>query len=216
MKTALILGSSGLVGSHLLQVLLNDPEYDRVICIVRKESLLFHPKLKNITSEFDPDADLGAYDRIDTLFSCLGTTRKKTPDLAQYRSIEIDIPMRYAKHCLAKGLQQVHYISAIGVKPGSRNFYIRIKSEAEEALKQAGIPRLHIYQPAFLIGDRNESRIWESIFVKIVPAMDLFLGSKSLKYHSAKVDVLAAGMARIDAENKKPGTYYYTYPDWMK
>lgn len=216
MKTALILGSSGLTGSYILDLLLQDDSYQSVITINRKPSGLHHPKLTEIISQFNAEKDLAPFTSIDTLFSCLGTTRKKTPDLQQYRSIEIDIPVRYARVALTKNLRQFHFISAVGVQPGSSNFYIRIKSEAEEALKSLPIPHLHIYQPSLLTGQRKEKRLLEKFAASLFPLINRLLPKKWMHYHSISAADLAYGMVHINQQVQQNQVSYHTYPSIMQ
>ena len=45
-KKAIILGATGLTGSHLLELLLNDPDYDVVKVFTRNKLTTFHPKIE--------------------------------------------------------------------------------------------------------------------------------------------------------------------------
>ena len=45
-KKAIILGATGLTGSHLLELLLNDSDYDVVKVFTRKKLPNIHPKLE--------------------------------------------------------------------------------------------------------------------------------------------------------------------------
>lgn len=213
MKTALILGSTGLTGSILLNQLLENPNYKSIITIVRKAQNIHHPKLIEIVSNFDATIDLAQVETIDSIFSCLGTTRKQTPNLTEYRFIEIDIPARYIEACLKKGLKDFHFISAIGASNKSVGFYNKIKFEAQEKFISYPIPHIHIYQPAMLIGPRKDKRIAEKILAKMSLLIDKTLNQKSLKYHSMDVSKLAEGMQRIDLMTTETHINYYTYPE---
>lgn len=211
MKTALILGSTGLTGKHMLDLLLQDPNYDKIILINRRTIGTIAPKVIEVISDMNAVEDLKSFDKIDTIFSCLGTTRKKTPDLNLYRKIEIEYPVAYAKAALSKGLQTFHYISAVGVTPTSKNFYLKIKSEAEEALKMLHIRALHIYQPSLITGMRKERRLGEGVASFLMPFIDRILPEKYKKYHSIEATSLAKGMLRIDNIPTKTAVTYHTY-----
>ncbi|MCU7694981.1 NAD(P)H-binding protein [Haoranjiania flava] len=79
--TAIILGSTGLVGSSLLRLLLNDEHYTRVKIFIRKPVAIEHEKLEKIVTDFADIASLNQEVNTEVIFSCLGTTRKKTPDI---------------------------------------------------------------------------------------------------------------------------------------
>lgn len=211
MKTALILGSSGLTGSYVLKTLMNDNRYSKIILINRRPTSFHSNKVVEIISRLNAFEDLTSIDTIDTIFSCLGTTRKKTPDLNHYRHIEIDIPVSFAKAALSKGLKNFHYISAVGVKSSSKNFYLKIKSDAESALKELNIPALHIYQPSLIKGKRNDQRWGEGMAALIMPIIDKVLPKKYLAYHSIEAKSLAEGMVRIDNEPTNKPVTYHTY-----
>lgn len=216
MKTALILGSTGLVGSVILKELLNDSSYTRVITLVRKPQPIQHAKLLEIITDFNSVPDFSQINHIDTIFSCLGTTRKQTPDMIAYRKIEIEIPILYAEIGKTKGVQNFHYISAIGANKNASNFYLNIKGEAEYLLKNSNIPSLYIYQPSLLIGERKDHRFGEKVAAKIFPIIDLFLMGSLSKYKAMKVENLAKAMITIDSKDEINSVSVYQYDEIMQ
>lgn len=215
MKTAIILGSTGLTGQELLKQLLDDNNYIRIIVLNRSKKAPDHPKLTEIVTDFKAPVDLSLFEKIDTVFSCLGTTRKNTPDLEAYREIEIGIPFKTATEALKKGLNSFHFISSIGANSNSSNFYQKIKGEAENSLQSLKIPRLYIYQPGMLRGDRKEFRLLEKLAVPFVLFADLFLRGRAAKYHSVHVKELAQSMIRNDKKVKESGTQYVFYSNFI-
>jgi nucleoside-diphosphate-sugar epimerase len=215
-KTALILGSTGLVGSSLLEKVLNHPSYSTVITVVRKPQHINHPKLNEIITDFNSDIDLSFFDKIDSIFSCLGTTRKKTPDLNVYRKIEIDIPLSFIKKLNQKNDSKFHFISAIGADSTSSNFYLKMKGEAENELIQNNQNKLFIYRPSILIGGRTEFRFGEKIATIIFPVIDLFLLNNLSKYKSMQVNNLSQAMINKDVEQSSSQVEYLYYNEIMK
>jgi uncharacterized protein YbjT (DUF2867 family) len=198
MKTALILGSSGLTGSFILEKLILDNDFDKIILLNRKESGLYNPKIEEIITDFKEEINFDSLPKIDSIFSCLGTTRKKTPDLNQYREIEIEIPYKIAKIALKKGLQSLHFISSVGASSKSSNFYLKIKGESEEKLTSLNIPHLHIYRPSLLIGPRKENRLTEKIFMYIMPIFNPFMIGNASKYKTMQIENLSKSMIKMD------------------
>lgn len=198
MKTALILGSSGLTGSFILEKLILDNDFDKIILLNRKESGLYNPKIEEIITDFKEEINFDSIAKIDSIFSCLGTTRKKTPDLNQYREIEIEIPYKIAKIALKKGLQSLHFISSVGASSKSSNFYLKIKGESEEKLTSLNIPHLHIYRPSLLIGPRKENRLTEKIFMFIMPIFNPFMIGNASKYKTMQIENLSKSMIKMD------------------
>ena len=77
MSVAIIAGATGLVGSKLLTLLLDDDKFEKVKVLVRRPITIEHPKLETHIVDFD---NLGNYREVmsaDYAFCCLGTTIKK-------------------------------------------------------------------------------------------------------------------------------------------
>lgn len=197
-KSALVLGSSGLIGSLLLEKLFNHPDYSTIITIVRKPQQINHPKLIEIVTDFNSDINLDDIETINSIFSCLGTTRKKTPDLDAYHKIEVDIPNQFAKIGNQKGLTKFHYISAVGANANSSNFYLKMKGEAEETLQKNTIKQLFLYRPSLLIGNRAEYRLAENISAKVFPLINFFLRGNLSKYKSIEAKKVAQSLIEND------------------
>ena len=212
-KKAIVLGASGLIGNQLVRLLLEDDSFSQVTLFVRKELSFSSSKLQQITLDFN---DLEKYkNQFDgsVLFLCLGTTRKKTPDLEQYRAIDYGITLRAAKLAKSAGVNEVHLISAIGADSNSRIFYNRLKGEIETELKNIGFESTYIYQPSMLIGSRNESRPAELFFQKLMPFFDLFLRGKNAKYHSVSALKLAQALLNHHRKAEK-GAHVLSYSDF--
>ncbi|MFV0157404.1 NAD-dependent epimerase/dehydratase family protein [Empedobacter falsenii] len=210
-KTALILGSTGLIGSLLLDKLLKHSDYSKVITIVRKSQQLNHPKIMEIVTDFNSQINLDDIETIDSIFSCLGTTRKKTPDLNAYRKIEIDIPVQFAQLGNKKGLTKFHYISSVGANATTSNFYLKMKGEAEKALLHENVKQLFLYRPSLLIGNRVEYRLAENISAKILPLFNPFLVGNLSKYKSIAAENVAQALLENDLHitSEKVSVLYY-------
>lgn len=191
---AIIAGSSGLIGSILLDILLQEPFYDEVLILIRKELPIKHPKLKQLVVDFDR---LDAYKEHLTghaLFCCLGTTKAKTPDKVVYRAIDHDYPLQLAQLAHQNGVKQYHLVSSIDANAASSTFYLKTKGETENDLQKVGTPALYIYRPSFLTGDRQEKRAMEKIisYLYIIINPLLFGGLK--KYKSIPATTVAKAM----------------------
>jgi uncharacterized protein YbjT (DUF2867 family) len=206
---AVIAGASGLIGSNLLKILLNQPEYGEVLILVRKALPLQHEKLVQLVINFDDLAKHAAVITGHAVFSCLGTTIKQTPDRAQYKKIDHDYPLQLAQLAKQNGVKQFHLVSAVGANSDSSFFYIKLKGELERALKNIGLNTLHIYQPSMLIGDRDKLRSWEKKIGWMFKAIDPLLIGRLKKYQSIKGSRIAEAMFKKSLENM-PGTFEYT------
>jgi uncharacterized protein YbjT (DUF2867 family) len=200
MAVALILGSTGLTGKYVLQKTLADDFFTEVIVLVRRPLELTHPKLKVMLTDFSSIPPL----RADVVFSCLGTTKKKTPDTKMYRFIEVGIPVEVAKNTI--GLQQFHYISAIGVGPNAINSYTRNKWEAETQISALGIPSVYHYRPSLIFGDRDEKRLAEDISNVVFRWIEPLFAGGLRKYKRIRAETIAKAMIR-NSKAPKPGNH---------
>lgn len=205
---AIIAGASGLIGSNLLNILLHNPGFDEVLVLVRKELPVQHPKLKQLVIDFN---NLGAYaDKItgEVIFCCLGSTRKKTPDLTEYRKIDHDYPVQLAQIALNNNIGQYHLVSSIGANAAASNFYTKMKGETEESIKAVGLKCLCIYQPSALAGDRKESRPMERFALEVMKIINPLLIGSLKKYRSIAVSTVADVMYKQSLKNLE-GVHVY-------
>jgi len=193
-KNVLLIGASGLIGSELVQLLLRDDKIKSLKVFVRKSLAITDHKLREILVDFEHLEDFKHEFQGDALFCCIGTTRKKTPDLAAYKAIDYGIVLAAANLARSNHVPQVHLVSAIGAAVSSKIFYNRLKGEIEKDLLQLDFPTTLIYQPAMLIGKRSESRPAEFIAQKLMPFFDVFLLGKTRKYHSIEAKKVAESM----------------------
>ncbi|MBB3054601.1 NAD(P)H-binding protein [Mucilaginibacter gotjawali] len=195
MAKAIIAGASGLIGGLLLEILLQSSEYKEVVILVRKELPITHQKLKQLVIDFDKLEDYAAEINGQAVFCCLGTTRKKTPDLSAYRKIDHDYPLLMARIALRNGIQQYHLVSALGADVGSSTFYMKLKGEVEDDITKVGLKCLHIYRPSFLTGHRTEkNRVEEKIVTILFKLIDPLLLGGLKKYRSIPAKTVAMAM----------------------
>jgi len=194
LNKAVVAGASGLIGSYLLDILLAEPQYDEVLALVRKELPIQHKKLVQLVIDFDKLDDHAAAVTGHAVFCCLGSTRKKTPDLAEYRKIDHDYPLILARLAKQNSMKHYHLVSAIGANAMSSNFYTKIKGEIEEAIKHTGIECIHIYEPSVLTGDRKESRPMERFIIGLMKVINPLLIGGLKKYRTISARIVAQAM----------------------
>ncbi len=191
---AVIAGASGLIGSCLLEELLASPQYDEVLVLVRKELPLSHKKLVQVVIDFDNLEKHQSSINGHAVFCCLGSTRKKTPVLAEYRKIDYEYPLQLAQIVVQNRIMQYHLVSALGADPKSTNFYSKMKGETEEVIKKTGIKSLHIYEPSILTGNRKESRPTERFAISLMNLINPLLMGGLIKYRSIAAATVGRAM----------------------
>ena len=190
MKTALLFGSSGLIGGHLLNMLIQNNGYSKIKIFVRTEPEINDSKIEIIKTDFNNLKNHIEDIKGDDCFFCIGTTKKNSPDKNEYKKIERDMPMEIAKIAKTNSVNSFIYVSSGFADPKNSGAYLRYKGEVEEELKKLNFLKLGIMRPSFLIGKRKEKRFGEKIGILLFKLFSpLFLGSlKKMKpIHSKKV-----------------------------
>ena len=194
MTKTVIAGASGLVGSKLLDILLQGNDYQYVTILVRKELPVSNSKLKQIITDFAKLEEVADEINGDALFSCLGSTRKKTPDLAVYRKIDHDYPLQIAEIAKRNGMQRCHLVSSMGANASSSNFYTKMKGEIEDDIQKVGLPCLHIYRPSQITGNRKENRPLERVFIATMNVLNPLLVGSLRNFRSIPAETIARAM----------------------
>ncbi len=93
MKTAIVIGATGLVGEQLVALLLKDTRFEKVKTFVRRSANMNNPKLEEHVIDFDQPESWKKQVTGDVLYSALGTTlRVAGSKEAQYK---IDYTYQY-------------------------------------------------------------------------------------------------------------------------
>jgi uncharacterized protein YbjT (DUF2867 family) len=209
LKKAIIAGASGLIGNELITLLLAEPGYNKVSVLVRKELPVKHGKLVQIVVDFDHLDEYSDKINGDVLFCCLGSTKKKTPDLTDYRKVDHDYPLLLAKICLNNNIGQFHLVSSIGADATSTNFYTKMKGETENDIIKVGLSDLYIYRPSMLTGHRIENRPLEKALTVLMKFIDPLLVGQFKKYKSIAGKTVANAMYKQSLK-KEVGTFIYS------
>jgi uncharacterized protein YbjT (DUF2867 family) len=204
----ILVGASGLIGSNLLSELIQSEEISEILLPVRKSTDISNPKVKELILNFDELNTYSSHIQGDIIYSCLGTTKRETPDSKLYRKIDLEYPLNLAKLGVKNGVSQFHIISSFGADAESSNSYLKLKGELEQELKKLNIPSLHIYQPSFLIGNRKENRLADKIMKPIFKLIDPLLIGTLKKYRSIKAVNVAKVMLSQSIKDLK-GTFIY-------
>jgi uncharacterized protein YbjT (DUF2867 family) len=201
--TAIVLGATGLTGSCLLELLLNDDRYDKVVTLSRKQIPQQHPKLQQqVANLFDPNTYTDVL-KGDHLYICTGTTKAKTPDPKEYYRIEHDLPVQVAQVARQNNVSKVIVVSAIGASPDSKFTYNRGKGDMERDIENLGFNAAYFVQPALIGGDRKEQRSFESAWKKIQKLIDPLLKGSFKKYRTIDPETIAQSMIYLAVNDYK-------------
>lgn len=208
-KTCLLLGATGLVGSHCLQLLCNDPNYEKITVLVRSNLNIEHEKVSVIKINFDYMERYEQYFEVDDVFCCLGTTMKKAKTKSNFRKVDFFYPLNAATLAKKMGAKQFLLISAVGAKADSMFFYNEVKGRLEDSISEINLNSIHILKPSLLIGKRNEFRLGEQLGIWFSPIFTFLLKGPLLKFRPIKASIVARAMLKI-ANSDVRGIYYYS------
>lgn len=163
--TATIIGSTGLIGSHLLDQLIKDDHYSKVRLVVRRHIEVKDPKIEVRVIDFtDDQAFRNAVAGSNAVFCAIGTTRKKVKgNMTEYRKVDFDIPVKAARFSTGTDCRHFLLVSSVGADSKSSNFYLKLKGEVEDQVSTLEIPHIAIFRPSMLLGKRTEKRPAEAI-----------------------------------------------------
>ena len=201
MKTALLFGASGLVGSHLLNQLIKDTNYSKIKLFVRSVTEIIDPKVEIIKTDFNNLQNHKEDFKGDDCFFCIGTTKQNSSDKDEYRRVELDIPKEIAKIAKLNLVNSFIFVSAIYANPNSSGDYVRFKGLVEEELKRLNFPKLALMRPSFLMGDRKEKRVGEKIGIFVFKLLSPFLLGPFKKMRPINAETVAKAMIRAANEN---------------
>lgn len=156
----LIVGASGLVGSHVLQRALADERVSEVVAPSRR-ALAAHPKLFAPLVDFDQLPSDADWWQADAVICALGTTMKLAGSRDAFRRVDHDYPMAVAKLARQQGTPTYVLNSAVGADAQSRFFYNQVKGELERNLAACGFTSLTYVRPGLISGPRQEFRLGE-------------------------------------------------------
>ena len=200
-KTAILLGATGLTGNLLLQQLLKDDDFQKIILFSRSSVKLQHSKLEeHLIDLFQLENYKGQF-HADVVFCCVGTTQKKTPDKETYRKVDFGIPVTAAKLAKQNNIPKMIVVSAIGADKNSRFFYNKTKGEMEEAVLAEEIAETYILRPSLIDGSREESRPFELAWKKVMRLADFIMIGPLKKYRSIQAETIARAMQILSKRN---------------
>ncbi|MEM6336398.1 MAG: oxidoreductase, partial [Bacteroidota bacterium] len=204
-RTALVAGASGLIGGYVLDRLLAEPRYGRVVSIGRRILDRQHAKLEQRIVDFDQLEDASGL-QADDVFCCLGTTIKKAGSQEAFRRVDYLYPLDLARTARAQGADQFLIVTSLGADAGSSVFYSRVKGEVEQAIRALDYPTCYFLRPSLLLGERDEVRTGEQIAQAVMPALRFLFVGPFKKYRPIHAERVAGAMVHL-ALHGPAGTY---------
>ena len=208
MRSALVVGATGLVGSALVKLLCESEEYVAVNVISRRPLDYSHPKLVVKLRDFDQITE-NDIEFAHEVFCCLGTTIKKAKTREQFEKVDFEYPVTIAALAKNRGIGHFLVISAMGANEKALAYYSRVKGKLETELIQMDFPQLSIIRPSLITGNRNEFRLGETVGAKALNIVKpLLLGPlKKVRSIPAEQIGLAMKVVALYGEKQKVAIY---------
>lgn len=214
-KSAILFGATGLIGGHLLRELLDSPAYTTVTVVARRDTGISHAKLIYLPADHRSLPDIQEMLVGDHVFWCVGTTRKKTPDLDEYYRIDHDYPVEAAQYTKENGASAFLLVSAVGANPASSNFYLRMKGETERDIISMGFEQTHVFRPSLLTGKRHEKRNVELLGSAVFKVINPLLINGLSKYKAIPAKWVAKALCQVGITGER-GVHTYYWADIKK
>ena len=201
MKTALLFGSTGLVGGHVLNYLIQNSNYSKIKLFVRSFTGINNSKIEIINTDFN-NLNKHAEDiKGDECFFCIGTTKKKSPNKNEYQKIELDIPKKIAQIAKSNSVKSFFFVSSGYANPKSSGEYLKFKGLVEEEIKNLNFDKIGIMRPSFLLGERQEERFGEKFGIIVFKLLTPILIGPFRKMRPIHSEIVAKAMIKLANEN---------------
>ncbi len=196
-KSAIVIGATGLVGRELLKQLNRIESCEKITAVVRHEDIELKSLEKVQQFILDDflllnDEDVNGYSHA---FSCLGTTLKKAGSKQKFYNVDYEMNAHFADLFEST---DTHYllISAMGANVQSKFFYNKVKGELENHIQSLNLNCVSILRPSLLLGERQEQRTLEDATQKLYQKLS-HLVPNTFKYKPVTAEQVAHTM--VDA-----------------
>ena len=198
--TAIVIGATGLVGSSLVKLLLNTPEFGKVKIFTRRAAGIENPELEEIIIDFDKPEEWQGQVSGDVLFSTLGTTIKAAKTKENQYKVDFTYQYNFAQAAAKNKVPHYVLVSSVGANPKSSIFYSRMKGELDVNVQQLPFDSVTIFRPSVLVGDRKNKRMGEEIAAKLTDIVTRIIFKK---YKPIKGEIVAKAMINSVLRNLK-------------
>lgn len=197
MKTAIVLGSTGLIGSELVRLLVASPLYSSILLLNRRPSSHSHPKVSERIIDFDAPDLAGIAG--DDLFIAFGTTLRKAGSQAALQRIDAQYPTAIATGLKQQGIKRIFLVSSVGADMKAAAFYLRTKGQLEQAIIALGFAQTVIARPSFLLGRTGEFRFGEEAAMLAMKLVSPLMIGSLKKYRAIQASQVARSLVQAAA-----------------
>jgi len=204
MKKAIVIGATGMVGTQLIQKLIENEDFSEIVSLVRRKSGVSNPKLTEYIINFNEPETWKSYVKGDVLFSSLGTTMAQVKTKKAQYEVDFNYQFTVAKIAANNGVSSYVLVSSAGANPNSKYFYLKMKGELEFAVQSLPFKKVILIKPGQLTGNRIQNRRSEKIGILVINGLNKIGLFK--RYRAIQAFTVASAM--INAVNVKESSIY--------
>jgi hypothetical protein len=148
MRNALIVGISGSIGQALLENLLNNRHYKKVVILTRRESRRFkNIHIQSVLVDFSRLDDFKyAFDGIDDVFCLLGKEFISTVGLSDADQFEYDVPLKIAQLANEAGVKNFFLLNHSKANIHSDNPNFKLRAQLQHEIEKLPFTKLHVFK----------------------------------------------------------------------
>jgi uncharacterized protein YbjT (DUF2867 family) len=207
-RVALLAGASGLAGAALLQILLANDDYTRILAVTRRPLLQDHPRLANRVLPLEQAQKGLTGQRCDDAFCCIGAPQARHGSDAELRPVDVELTLGFARAALALGVTRFIVVSAAGADRRAKRPFLRAKAEMEAALRELRFANIDILQPGPVLGVRAQMGASALVELTLRPLLNPLLRGALAPNRAIAPKDLAAAMLGA-ARSQRSGIHQY-------
>jgi uncharacterized protein YbjT (DUF2867 family) len=209
-KIVWLAGASGLVGSRVLDALLQAPEFSRIVAVTRRPLGRESSRLANRIVPFAMLEPQLKGQACDTALCCLGTSFKEAGSEAAYReAVQVHV-LAYARAARAAGARRFVMLSCHSANSTSRRPAARALGETLDALSALNFESLDLLLPGPLLGLRRGAGLSQLLAMLVAAALrPLQVGAREPRRAVGVTRVAAAMLGAVRSGRR--GIYRYDF-----
>jgi uncharacterized protein YbjT (DUF2867 family) len=193
-----MLGATGAVGGEALKAILADQRAEKITLLGRRDisGMPTGRVTQHKVDVFDPESYANLVGGHQAAVCTLGVGQPSKVSKEQFERIDKLAVIDFAKACKAAGVQHFELLASVGINPKSSTFYLRIKGELVEALKELDFERLSIFKPSMILTPTNRYGFVQGMTLALWPKLDRLLFGGAKQYKGVKVEDLGNALAK--------------------
>ena len=198
---AIVIGATGATGTALLEQLIKDDLYVKIIVFSRTHTIINSHKIIVHIVDFEK-IELWKHKIIgDVIFSALGTTKKDAGSKEAQYKVDFTYQYEIAISAAENKVRKMLLVSSIGANKNSIFFYPKIKGELEAEVKKLSFEGIYIFQPPLLIRQKEKIRLNEKVLIllfRVLNKLGILLSQRPMD-----ITILAKKMVLISKKESK-------------